>query len=214
MEDLFFIAPVFASRQVTSLNRIYVPGRIVTAESLSGVSFGGILLQFTASVRKSVGDENWYAAVGMALTLPDICGRLQSPGQPSSKRYIAWCDTYLVPRYTMASGHLLQPHIFLTGSDCYALRCAFLHEGRDDIIEQRAREAIDSFAFLVPYGQSVFHCNSADGQLQLQADIFCLDMCEAVEQWLSDCRGDLDLESRIRNLMHFRTIAPSPPVDK
>ena len=34
------------------------------------------------------------------------------------------------------------PHVFLHGEDCYALRCAVLHEGADDIVTQRARVAL------------------------------------------------------------------------
>ncbi len=32
--------------------------------------------RFTRAIEKSIKSENWYAALTLALTIPDICGRL------------------------------------------------------------------------------------------------------------------------------------------
>jgi hypothetical protein len=39
----------------------------------------GIVNQFVNAVRSAVASGNWYAALMLALTMPDICGRLESP---------------------------------------------------------------------------------------------------------------------------------------
>jgi len=39
---------------------------------------------------------------------------------------------------------------FLSSGDAYALRCAYVHEGRGEILEQRAREALTHISFHVP----------------------------------------------------------------
>ena len=66
----------------------------------------------------------------------------------------------------------MEEHVFLSGADCYALRCAFLHEGRDEITDQRAGEVLDAFAFVVPPAGSAIHSNQNNQTLQLQVDIF------------------------------------------
>ncbi len=71
------------------------------------------------SIEKSVENKNWYSALVLALTLPDICGKFEDKGKSSSKRYSEWFDKYLGEEYDG----------YLSGNDCYALRCSFLHEG-------------------------------------------------------------------------------------
>lgn len=34
---------------------------------------------FTNAVKNSLEQENWYSALTLALTLPDICGKLENP---------------------------------------------------------------------------------------------------------------------------------------
>ena len=47
------------------------------AEKRSKESF--ILAPFIDAVRDALAQKNWYAALALALTLPDICGDLQKP---------------------------------------------------------------------------------------------------------------------------------------
>src|SRR5260221_10862247 len=109
------------------------------------------------SVRNAIAQGNWYAALSLALALPDICGFLESPNDGSQRRYVAWCNQFLSPRYTHAIGPNRDQHVFLSGQDCYALRCAFLHEGSDDVTRQRARQALESFVFVEPPNAGMIH---------------------------------------------------------
>jgi hypothetical protein len=100
-----------------------------------------------------------------------------------------------------------KPHVFLHGEDTYALRCAVLHEGVDDIDNQRAREALGSFLFVEPpAGRSSIHCNQSNGVLQLQVDIFCGDICDGVDKWIRvvpPAREDVQLA--IQRLMKIQS---------
>ena len=125
------------------------------------------------SITTAVAQGNWYAALSIALALPDICGWLEDPAVGSQKRYIAWFDRYVGPDYIREVGPARERHVFLSGGDCYALRCAFLHEGREEIITQRARELLERFQFVVPPPTWTVHCNQFGRQLQLQIDVFC-----------------------------------------
>ena len=92
----------------------------------------------------------------------------------------------MLPKYTRQARANIEEHIFLRGEDCYALRCAILHEGSHDISEQRARQVIENFNFVVPPQGWVVHMNQTNNALQLQVDIFCRDICSSVHQWLAD----------------------------
>ncbi len=69
----------------------------------------------------------------------------------------------------------MKDQAFLSGNDCYALRCAYLHEGSDNISQQNAKEVVDKFHFIVAPKGSTIHCNMMNTKLQLQVDIFCED---------------------------------------
>ena len=135
------------------------------------------------SVRRAVADRNWIAALAVALTLPDICGKVEEPDEKSGERYARWFDAWLGSQFDI-SGVAPDRDIRLTGRDCYALRCAFLHEGRDIITGQKAQEILDGFIFVHPPEWGVAHLNAFDSKLQLQVDAFCLAFCDAVERWL------------------------------
>lgn len=154
------------------------------------------------AVRAAVDQRNSYAALALALTLPDICASLEAAdGKTSGRRYAAWWDTFVGPRYRQLLGPERIERVFLSGDDCYALRCAFLHQGLDDITGQRAQDALDAFRFVQPSDGSEFHRIRADALLNLQVDVFCQEMCRAVEQWLSVASPRAEVGQRLGRLM-------------
>lgn len=161
------------------------------------------------AVEKAVADRNWYAALSLALTLPDICGKLQEPKQKSQPRYEAWYDKYLLPAYHRNIGPSWKPtpHTFLCASDCYALRCAYLHQGEFGIEDQRAQTALEHFHFTEPPAAGSMHMNQTNNALQLQVNVFCNDVCNAVRRWSHDVAEDPVIQERIRKLGR---IAPAP----
>jgi hypothetical protein len=143
------------------------------------------MYNYINSVRQSVKNQNWYSALSLAITLPDICGRLESPKLYSFERYKKWFDKYMLKKYSFTIRS--ETHVLLSGNDCYALRCSFLHEGNDNIIEQNKRQALESFHFIAPLSDgSIIHRNKVCDVLQLQVDLFCDDICLAVEEWIND----------------------------
>ena len=100
--------------------------------------------RFINAIEQSVTTENWYSAISLALTMPDICGWLESPGEDSKKRYVAWFDRYLQDQYRVdpwivenSYGMPPEEQVFLSGNDCYDLSCAYIHEGSDEILRQK-----------------------------------------------------------------------------
>jgi len=150
------------------------------------------------SIENSIQNNNWYSALVLSLIIPDICGKLEGE-QKSSKRYPAWFNKYLGKKYQN----------FLSGDDCYALRCSYLHEGSDNIEMQRAKDVLDHFVFI----SDGSHCNrfnncyfgdpKYDGKnfLQLSVRQFCQDMVEAANQWLEDVSSNQEIQSNIREML-------------
>jgi len=158
---------------------------------------------FIQALVKCVADKNWYGALFIALTLPDICGKIEYPNKSSTQRYKDWFERYLEPRYTRQIGPAAMGmvHKFLSGSDCYAIRCALLHEGTDEIGEQRAQEALDRFHFTEPPKGGCIHLNQSGNVLQLQVDKFASEMIQAIRSWLSDISCDNEKQERLLKLM-------------
>ncbi len=135
----------------------------------------------------------------LSLIIPDICGKLEVERKSSSKRYPAWFNKYLGNKYQN----------FLSGDDCYALRCSYLHEGSDNIEVQRAKDILDHFVFI----SDGSHCNKFsdcyfgdpkyDGKtfLQLSVRQFCQDMVEAANQWLKDVSHDKEIQKNIKKML-------------
>lgn len=163
-----------------------------------------IMNELVVSLRVCLLRRNWYPSLALALALPDICGFLESPTHTSKRRYVDWCDLFLVPRYSSEIGPDHQSFVFLSGEDCYALRCAFLHQGSDSIEKQSARDVLDKFIFVEPPPRGRIHCNKIDSKLQLQVDIFCEDICEGAEQWMQQVLATIpDVQSRTSKLLRI-----------
>jgi hypothetical protein len=169
------------------------------------------------AVRQAMAQQNWYAGLSLAMTLPDICGKMREPQNSSSRRYIAWVDEYLTPGWThtlTTFGGDERQLRFLNGADMYALRCALLHEGSDDILGQRVREVLAGFEFRAyPQPGMIVHLNLLGPRLQLQVDVFCEEVCVGVEQWLAEVHGvDADITARIDAMMEIKVAQPGDPI--
>lgn len=155
---------------------------------------------FVAAVRQAVAAGNIYAALALALALPDMCGALVSPKARPSDRYKAWWIKYVKPAYTAAIGAGREEHVFLGESDAYALRCAVLHQGYDDLAEHQAREALDRFHFVEPES-GMLHCNQYNRVLNLQVSVFCEDIAKGVEAFMIDTADDEGVQQRLRGIL-------------
>jgi hypothetical protein len=150
---------------------------------------------FVSAVRQAIESRNWFAALAPALILPDVCGRLEDPLKRSRARYEAWWSKYVLPKYTSSHGSVM-----LGGSDVYALRCATLHEGSDNISQQAAQDLVKRFRFVDPDGDSI-HRALMFNVLWLRVDLFCGDICSGADQWINDMKDMPAVQERIASLM-------------
>lgn len=95
-------------------------------------------------------------ALGMALTLPDICGQVEHPKLNVGERYTKWCDRYLKNQGFITIEDSADKVI--SGNIYYKLRCAYLHSGNLEL-NQREKDDFPEFRLLM--------CNKED------KDIYC-----------------------------------------
>lgn len=160
---------------------------------------------FVKALELSLTSKNWYSVLFISLTLPDICGKVDYPDAGSKHRTINWFKKYIEPTYTITSHG--SDVIFLSGTDFYALRCALLHEGQDDISTQRAREVLDKFKFVQPLHHGIYiHNNMLNNTLQLQVDQFGKDVLYAVKEWLKDIENDVTKISKTKSMLSIQML--------
>lgn len=67
------------------------------------------------------------AALALALTLPDICSQAEHGKKYGTRKdYVDWCNKWMPVKEKWC----------INGNEYYALRCAILHNGNDDVYEQ------------------------------------------------------------------------------
>ena len=159
------------------------------------------MTELVEAVRKALESQNWYAALFMVLSFPDICPALE--GHPRGKsRYKDWFDRYLGEEYDPV----------FTADKCYYFRCAALHAGKPTTKDGRnARDQLVHFIVPPPRNGRV-HRNVFNGVLQMQVDAFCVDMCKAVERWLCDRADDADVQARMKELLKVHPIESVRPL--
>ncbi|MDZ4854980.1 MAG: hypothetical protein SGJ26_09040 [Nitrospirota bacterium] len=54
------------------------------------------------------------------------------------------------------------------------------------------------------------HCNQSNNTLQLQVDVFCLELAEGTLQFMTDISGDTDAMQRMDQLLLIRDVNGKP----
>ncbi|EDQ02853.1 hypothetical protein DSM14862_03751 (plasmid) [Sulfitobacter indolifex] len=142
---------------------------------------------FVASLEQCLKSENWPAALCLALSLPDMAGAIENPEAKPQKRYAQWFDRWVGPKYR--TNVLSGQHAFLSGAECYALKCAMLYQGFD-ADNGRRKDAIDAFYRFHFTSVATEHCEHKNRTLQLHTDRFCRDVGEGCEAWLKSIKND------------------------
>lgn len=166
--------------------------------------------RFTDSIRHSLQEKNWFAALFMALSLPDICGKVENPkSKIIREHYCKWFNENLkelsgpenvyesIKRSTPGLIAELRPEeiasykakkldAFFTAEFCWALRNAMLHEASD--ITKKGK------VHLTPTMSSF---NKFDDELQIGVPFLCEEICKAVEKWEQKVRQIPEVANRI-----------------
>lgn len=115
-----------------------------------------MLERIISDIEKALDADCYFAALALALTLPDICGKAEYPTAKTTERYINWYNEY-VGAYEEKTYEAETP--YLSGEVVYNLRNTFLHEGSPNIVKEKIKKTeniIDNF-FLKLEPKNTFH---------------------------------------------------------
>lgn len=113
-----------------------------------------MMLQLIDDVNKALDAECYYAALSLALTFPDICGKAEYPQEKSTrKRYKDWYDEHIgeSEQYPCEQCKNI-PMPYLSEEVVYSLRNSLLHQGTPNIERDNIKNdsnKIDNFALVL-----------------------------------------------------------------
>ena len=85
--------------------------------------------------------ERYIAALSLALTLPDICGKAEFPMDGATRRYIKWFNQFIT-QYKKSTSPYSDDMPYLSGETVYNLRNAFLHSGNPQRVLYPGKDAL------------------------------------------------------------------------
>lgn len=135
---------------------------------------------FKRAIKRSLEDENWFAALFTALAVPDICGNIEANAHGTNashrSRYEEWCNLYLDANYKHLNGEVF-----------WQLRCSEIHAGKH--VDNRLKKTLSGAELLlVTYRESPFHdsfvqLSEEEAYVFMRVDVFCKEICSAIDAW-------------------------------
>lgn len=150
-----------------------------------------------AEIRKALELELYNCALIVALTLPDICGKVEYPFENKANcRYKCWFDKYAMPLFTVTATTLprneMVGYTFFTSEECWALRCSVLHAGNYNI--EKVDLANVSFHAHKRNGENYSHYVRDSYSADFDVIQICETLCSAAEQFYLKIRDKSQLD--------------------
>ena len=136
-------------------------------------------------VKKCIENECFIAALALALTIPDICGKAEYPDMRKSKRYINWYTSY-IGKYEKPVDKYGADVPYSSGELIYKLRCSMLHQGSpgispDDVKDFEEEQCkVDEFVLTISskydtgFSRVTYDKDFAVKERMLEVNIICL----------------------------------------
>lgn len=156
------------------------------------------MLDRIKEIRFALSNKQYYSALALSLTLPDMCGKIEYPNKDNGKkRYIDWYNQYLRKRFTcegtkLPGGEKIE-YTWMTAEELYALRCAFLHAGNFEV-EKIALSKVRLHAH-VRNGENYSHIIRDGNYVDWDVIEICKCICDSVEEyWLEKIDKNLMID--------------------
>lgn len=153
-----------------------------------------------AELSSDLGNKTPYAALSLALTSPDICSYIEAGTKSNvGKRYKAWIDKYFLTTIDY-NGRM-------KSGDLYALRCAYLHNGTNDLSFHKEMEIVNKFRFIYSVHNNIIHKNSTINTtsgftvMQLDVNSFCKEVAAAIQYFIDSNKENAVIENNAKELM-------------
>ncbi len=151
-------------------------------------------------IKASQTNNLYMLTLTSCLTLPDICGAVETPDEPVGLRYKRWYQVNVVPLDNQ-----------LTPEECYGFRCKILHQGRTEANKDTDRYSYLAFAepgnnITVQIGQSTIGGHRGPKSIDLVK--FCSAIITGVEKWMQLKAGTEPYETNIKKCINRRQGLP------
>lgn len=153
------------------------------------------MIEKIREIEKAIEHECYYSALALALTIPDICGKVYCPTlNRNRKRYIKWFDDHVAHYYQDPSNtvKIRGTDIVFNGYACYLLRCAYLHSGNYDLKAQNSDVKYKEFQLGYKKSPHRIHMYNAivteTGEVILNIDVsgLCKSICLAATEFYNN----------------------------
>lgn len=159
-----------------------------------------MMQQLIDDVNKALSADCYYAALSLALTFPDICGKAEFPQDKIAQRYIKWYDEYVGKFEQCPCGRCHDtPMPYLSGEVIFNLRNSFLHQGTPNIDINKIKDAvnkIEQFELILEskkpfdiYADSSGICNGYIKTYRVNVRRLCQILCHCAKSYYE---GNLD----------------------
>lgn len=157
--------------------------------------------EVSETVQAALAQHNYWAALMVAIAVPDICGALtEGSGAHNGDRYRRWYERYMDPKY----------HNFLPASTCWNLRNCLVHSGMDSDARIPKRKFL--FTSGGRWHMNIFKAGEYE-VMNFDVSFFCQDMLAAVQKWEAVTSGDPEIEKRKEALMAIRPVPDELKMD-
>lgn len=93
-------------------------------------------------IENALSHDLYFAALSLALTLPDICGRAKYTTANVTARYISWYNEYIGQYEQCPCDACKKAQMpYLSGEVVYNLRNSFLHQGTPNIDSSKQKSS-------------------------------------------------------------------------
>lgn len=138
-------------------------------------------------IENSVENHSYMIGLYSSLTIPDICGALESEnGYATGQKYKAWFDAWVSQKY---GG-------WFTGEQCYAFRNGVVHQGRAN----HQNLGYERIIFVEPGHGLTAHNNIMNDAFNIDVGQFCTDMVESARDWIKATEHTDNFQ---RNIVHL-----------
>lgn len=174
----------------------------------------GSFLEKIESIRDAYKAGFYEPALALALTIPDICAKVEHPAEESvTRRYIDWCNAHIF------TDHSTDTDVSFAGAALYQLRCHFLHNGDSEIFKNNGRTwtqvAFREFDLMEPKDGSgtelmfkIMTFKDTDtGEITYKAKMnlrYIIDIiCDCAEEFYDSWLNKNDFDDHVVNLLKY-----------
>lgn len=163
----------------------------------------------------------YFAALNLALTLPDICGKAKYPAEKSNKkRYVDWFEEY-IGQYNKYPKNEKMP--YQSGEIIYSLRCSVLHQGNPSVDEKQCNLTHFSLIYETKKPYDIYACESSSvsetqREIRLHIRSLCWRICTVAKDYYDENKEQFnffnyDLVDWDKVIEHMRKMNCPPPYE-